>query len=399
MTRLSSDDPAILDQGIWGVLLAGGAGSRFGAAVEKQYLTLADGRRMVDAAASCLSEVCDKIVLVVPEARIGDHEPGFEKVVVGGQTRSASVRAGLAAIDPRAKAVLIHDAARPFASKVLARRVLEPVLSGEQACVPVIAVVDTIKMVTSAKGREIVVQTPDRSSLRAVQTPQAFAYPTIVAAHDSGEEAFDDATLVEQRGVRVTCVEGEATNLKVTYMADMDQRSSGLPSIRVGFGQDSHRFSDDPNTALVIGGVIFEGRGLVGHSDADVLAHAITDAILGAAGLSDIGTMFPDSDANTAGADSIEMLEAVCTRVAAAGFEILHVDCNVISQDVRISPRRDEIRAVLSRAIGVEVNVKAKTAEHMGALGRGEGIAANAVVTVSTAPRRTHVGDSKRGQN
>jgi 2-C-methyl-D-erythritol 2,4-cyclodiphosphate synthase len=154
--------------------------------------------------------------------------------------------------------------------------------------------------------------------------------------------------------------------------------------VRVGQGFDVHASSDDPNRALVLGGVRFEGeRGLIGHSDADAIAHSCADALLGAAGLGDIGQLFPDDDGRFAGADSIELLRDVVERVAAAGWTIGNVDCTVVCQRPRIAPRRDEIELALTSAIGAPVSVKASTAEHLGAIGRGEGIMCFAVAVVT----------------
>jgi 2-C-methyl-D-erythritol 2,4-cyclodiphosphate synthase len=308
------------------------------------------------------------------------------------------VRAGLAHVPAAATIICVHDAARPFADTAIFERVVAAVAAGADAAIPGIAVADTIKEID---GAGVVVHTPPRSALTAVQTPQAFRASALRAAHGAGGEATDDAALVEAAGGRVVVVDGDTANRKITDPADLrwarervatraddhDAEGEGAtvpaPDIRVGQGFDIHRFSDDPSRRLVLGGVTFEGaRGLHGHSDADAIAHAVTDALLGAAGLGDIGEHFPDTDPQWKGADSLQLLRHAATLVRDAGWRVGNVDCSVVCEQPKLAPHRAEMQQRLSDAAGAPVTVKGRRAEGLGALGRGEGIAcwANAVI-------------------
>ena len=332
---------------VWTVVVAGGSGQRFGGA--KQYERLG-GRRVLDWAVAAATAASDGVVVVVPADDVG-REGG----IAGGETRSESVRNGLEAV-------------------------------------PGLSLSDTVKQV-DADGR--VVATPDRSQLRAVQTPQAFRATALRAAHDAvpaGEGvATDDATLVEAGGGSIVGVDGDADNRKITDPADLEwarRRLGPDDSVRVGQGFDIHRFDDDPARPLVLGGVTFEGsRGLAGHSDADAVAHAVTDALLGAAGLGDIGEHFPDTDPQFEGADSLVLLRHAVTLLRDAGWRVGNVDCSVVCEAPKLAPRRAEMQERLSEAAGAPVTVKGRRAEGLGALGRGEGIAcwATAVITRNRA--------------
>jgi 2-C-methyl-D-erythritol 2,4-cyclodiphosphate synthase len=271
----------------------------------------------------------------------------------------------------------------------------------------------------------------DRDDLLAVQTPQAFAAGALRRAHATGDEATDDATLVERSGGRVVVVPGDPTNIKITRPQDLvlaeallaaggpDSRvplagpagaegatgttrprpstdvapvggpgpvgSSGAPAalVRLGHGFDVHPFGSDPDRHLVLGGVHFEGHvGLAGHSDADVVAHAVADALLGAAGLGDIGQLFPDTDPAHAGADSLVLLAEAVRRVRRSGWAPGNVDCTVVAESPKLAPRRAEMETRLGAVVGAPVTVKGKRAEGLGALGRREGIACWAVAVL-----------------
>jgi 2-C-methyl-D-erythritol 2,4-cyclodiphosphate synthase len=220
-----------------------------------------------------------------------------------------------------------------------------------------------------------------------VQTPQAFLARALRAAHRSGADATDDAALVEAAGGRVVVVDGEPRNRKITHPEDLEWARSvtvgGEMTVRVGQGFDVHRFSDDASRALVLGGVRFEGaRGLTGHSDADVVAHAVAEALLGAAGLGDIGQQFPDTDERWEGADSVSLLRDVAAMLAADGWRVGNVDCSVVCEEPRLAPRRAEMESNLSTAAGAPVSVKGRRAEGLGAIGRREGIACWAVAII-----------------
>ena len=369
---------------VWSIVVAAGRGTRFGG--PKQYEELA-GRRVVDWALTSARSVSDGVVVVVDPERLGSAEPLADAVVAGGATRSASVRAGLAAVPTRADVVVVHDAARPCASPALFASVVAAVRDGADAAVAAVPVADTLKRVDPAGT---VVETLDRSCLVRAQTPQAFAAATLRRVHAARPEATDDAGLVEANGGRVVVVPGEAANAKLTEPADLVVAEvhlgggrAGHRRSRVGLGFDVHRRSGDPSRSLVLGGVVFEGEpGLAGHSDADVVAHAAAEALLGAAGLDDLGTLFPDTDPSWKGADSVVLLSEVARLVRQAGWEPANVDCSVVLDAPRLAPRRQMMQERLSSAAGATVTVRGRRTEGIGALGRGEGLACWAVALV-----------------
>lgn len=371
----------------------------------KQYERLG-GQRVLDWAVAAARAAGDGVVVVVPE-----DDAAREGAVAGGATRTQSVRNGLAAVPADAAIICVHDGARPFAGADLFARVVAAVAAGADGAIPGVPVTDTVKQVD---GAGVVVATPARAGLRAVQTPQAFRAATLRAAHAGATDhadATDDAMLVEAAGGKVVVVDGEAHNRKITDPADLawarrhlegDDMSSGDgngPGLRVGQGFDIHRFSDDPARPLVLGGVVFEGeRGLHGHSDADAVAHAVTDALLGAAGLGDIGEHFPDTDPQWKGADSIEMLRHTAGLLLAAGWAVGNVDCAVVCEAPKLAPRKVEMQARLSQAAGGPVTIKGRRAEGLGALGRREGIACWATAVIvrrPTAPPTTQIDDTE----
>ncbi len=361
--------------------MAAGSGQRFGG--PKQYERVGE-RRVLDWCVSAADGASDGVVVVVPAA-----DATRERAVAGGVTRSESVRAGLAKVPSTATIICVHDGARPFASMDLFATVIAAVINGADAAVPGLPVFDTIKQID---GDGVVIATPSRADLRAVQTPQAFRADVLRAAHASAADATDDAALVESVGGRVVVVVGEQLNRKITDPNDLrwarqqvgDETESNAMTTRVGQGFDVHRFSDDVTRPLVLGGVVFDGsRGLHGHSDADAVAHAVIDALLGAAGLGDIGEQFPDTDVQWKGADSLQMLRHAAGLVRAAGFEIGNVDCSVVCEAPKLAPQRDLMQRRLSEAAGAPVSVKGRRAEGLGALGREEGIAVWATAIIS----------------
>ena len=310
--------------------------------------------------------------------------------VAGGASRQASVRAGLEAVQSHhPELVLVHDAARPFASHALITRAIA---AGRAtgAAVPVIPVADTVKTVDAAG---YVTGTIDRTHTRMVQTPQAFAFAALLDAHRranaAGRDDFtDDAALAEWAGLRVSTFEGEAENVKLTTDDDFARaeamKLSSLSDVRTGFGFDVHRFGDGDH--VMLGGVrVPHTRGLSGHSDADVVLHALVDALLGALAEGDIGVHFPPTDAQWRGASSDRFLAFAAERVRARGGRIAHLDVTVVCEAPRIGPHRDAIRARIAEIAGVaieRVGLKATTSEKMGFAGRGEGMAAFANATV-----------------
>ena len=341
---------------------------------------------------------CELVHIIQPVIRPGD-EPLFRQSadgfstaepVHGGATRQDSVRAGLEALEALAPdIVLIHDAARPFATGALIARAIAA--AGETgAAIPALAVTDTIKSVDS-HGR--VGETFNRATLRAVQTPQAFAFAPILEAHrravrEGRTDFTDDAAIAEWAGMQVKVFDGDAANIKITYPEDFMRAEAmqlaHLNDIRTGNGIDVHAFG--PGDHVMIGGIrIAHSQALTGHSDADVGLHALTDAILGALADGDIGAHFPPSDPQWKGASSDRFLKFACERVTARGGRIAHLDLTIVCEAPKIGPHRDAIRETIARIAGLtldRVAVKATTSEQLGFTGRREGIAAYATATV-----------------
>ena len=341
---------------------------------------------------------CDGITSVHVVIHPDDRElyraaaSGFElpPPVVGGATRQASVYAGLVALEPaKPDLVLIHDAARPFASPQLITRALAAG-ARQGAAVPVMRITDTVKAV-DASGN--IARTIDRETLRVVQTPQAFAFKPLIDAHrraaKEGRHDFsDDAALAEWAGLPVSTFDGEAANIKLTTPDDFLKAESMLSDrateIRTGMGFDVHAFG--PGDHVTLGGVsIPHDLALSGHSDADVVLHAIVDAILGALADGDIGSHFPPSDPQWRGAPSDKFLRFAVDRVSARGGSIAHLDITVVCETPKIGPHRDAMRMRIAEIAGLafdRVGVKATTSEGLGFTGRREGIAAYATATV-----------------
>jgi 2-C-methyl-D-erythritol 4-phosphate cytidylyltransferase/2-C-methyl-D-erythritol 2,4-cyclodiphosphate synthase len=378
------------------LVVAAGRGLRAGGTVPKQYAAVA-GEPMVRRSLALLAAHPD-IALVQPVIHPDDAElyrqaaRGLDVLepVFGGTTRQASVHAGLEALAARQPdIVLVHDAARPFASPALiARAIAAAKQSG--ASVPGLAISDTVKAVDN-QGR--IVQTVDRTRLRVVQTPQAFAFPALIAAHRKAAEAqrddfTDDAGLAEWAGMEVSVFAGEEANIKLTTPDDFARAEARYAQargdVRIGTGYDVHAFG--PGDHVMLGGIrIPHTQALSGHSDADVALHALVDAILGALADGDIGAHFPPGDAQWRGASSDRFLSFAAERVRARGGRIAHLDVSFICEAPRIGPYRDAMRARIADIAGVAIDrvaVKATTNEKLGFIGRGEGIAALATATL-----------------
>lgn len=309
----------------------------------------------------------------------------------GGATRQTSVAQGLAQVGPDVDAVLIHDAARPFLSEALVDRVLDA-LADHPSVAAVLPVVDTIRE-SSPLGTTVL----DRSRLWTMQTPQAARTDLLRRAlSESQGDYTDDVAALEAIGIETHFVQGERRNFKITTEEDywmattLIDRATDAPSVlefRTGLGYDVHAFSADPDRPLWLGCVRFEGApGLLGHSDADAVAHAVVDAILGAAGLGDIGVHFPNDDLRWKDAPSALFLTEAATLVRNVGWALVHIDVSVLAEKPRIMVRRDEMCAAMAEALGIEANrisIKATTNEGLGAIGRGEGIAAFAIANLS----------------
>jgi 2-C-methyl-D-erythritol 4-phosphate cytidylyltransferase/2-C-methyl-D-erythritol 2,4-cyclodiphosphate synthase len=378
------------------IIVAAGRGSRAGGGLPKQYRPIA-GQPVLRASLEAF--VRHREVDAVLPVIHGDDEALFAPLaadllvlppVHGGATRQASVRAGLERLAAdKPGLVLIHDAARPFASAALIARAIA---AGRRdgAAIPSLRINDTVKEV-DAQGR--VVATRDRDLLRTVQTPQAFKFDALLAAHrnaaQAGREDFsDDAALMEWAGHPVAIFEGETGNMKITSEDDLARaeamRMAALGDVRIGSGVDVHAFA--PGDHVTLGGVrIPHSHALSGHSDADVILHAIVDAILGALADGDIGVHFPPSDPQWRGASSDRFLAFAMERLKARGGIVAHIDVNVVCESPRIGPHRDAIRAAIAALAGIDasrVGIKATTSEKMGFIGRSEGMVAYATVTV-----------------
>ena len=386
------------------VIVAGGRGYRAGRDMPKQYREIAGEPVIRPTLAAFLNH--PQIGAVQPVIH-PDDEPMFHNAIAGlghllppvpgGATRQASVRAGLEALRGAAPdLVLIHDAARPFLSSELISRAIAAA-KAHGAAVPAVAVSDTVKRVDE---RDMVSETLDRSRLRTVQTPQAFAYDVIVELHNravaAGRDDFtDDAALAEWAGLPVNVFAGESSNVKLTTNDDFERaealRMAALGDVRTGSGFDVHAFGDGDHVMLA-GVRVPHTRGVTGHSDADVALHALVDAILGALAEGDIGVHFPPSDPQWRGASSDRFLAFACERVRARSGMIAHLDITVVCEAPRVGPHRDAMRARIAAIAGVPIDrvaIKATTSEKMGFTGRAEGLVAMATATVRLPWSRT----------
>ena len=375
------------------IIPAGGSGERLGAKIPKALVQLA-GKTLIEHAVAQMAPVASQIIVAAPAG----YEEQFQQllgsevtVVTGGLTRTLSVKKALAYVDKGNEFILVHDAARALASTDLALRVIDSLRAGEKAVIPGLPVVDTIKRVDTDN---YVTKTPTRSKLRAIQTPQGFARKVLIKAHSSADDVTDDAGLVEDRGVDVKVILGEDRALKITTMSDLEIAHKYLISessnqIRVGIGTDAHAFSSDPSRSMWLAGLLWPNEiGVDGHSDGDVAAHAICDALFSASGLGDLGSNFGTSDPKYSGASGSQLLAEALERVQAAGFSINNVAVQIVGNRPKIGPRRAEAIAALSKALGgVPVSVSATTTDGLGFTGEGRGISAIATALLSYRAR------------
>ena len=366
------------------IIVAAGASRRMG--FDKLSYRLPDGRTVLETSCALFAAhpAVDELVLVA-----GGNRPRCEAiaaacpkpctVVQGGATRADSVRSGLAAA--KGQLVAIHDAARPFASAEIITAALQAAAESGAAA-PAVPVKDTIK-IADQDGK--VVATPDRAMLYAVQTPQCFDRALYLQALEavSGEKASlvtDDCSLFELAGLPVTLTAGDYANLKITTKEDLQKEKT----MRIGHGYDVHRLVEDRK--LILGGVeVPYEKGLLGHSDADVLLHAVMDAVLGAAALGDIGQHFPDTDPAYKGADTLALTRKVAKIIAAHGYKVGNIDATILCQRPKLAPHIPAMRQNIADAFGLPldaVSVKATTEEHLGFTGEGLGIAAHAVALI-----------------
>lgn len=392
------------------LIVAAGQGSRFGGELPKVFEDLAGSPLLLWALRAYDTHPCvNRLLLAVAKEHIGRaealcaraHLARPVRIVVGGRRRQDTVVRGLHSLrDDPPRLIAIHDGARPLVDRgTISGSIRLAARFG--GCVTAAAVTDTIKQADAGK---VVVATPDRSSLWRAQTPQTFGYELLSECYrraaEEGWEVTDDASVLELCGHPVHINPGPGTNLKVTTPEDLKIAAAlmgydatvrddggvtdGPAAVRVGSGYDVHALV--PGRRLVLGGVeIAHETGLAGHSDADVLLHAVCDALLGAAALGDIGALFPDSDPAYKDMDSAVFCRRAAQELRAAGYEIGNVDATVIAQRPKLAPHIPQMRSNIAAALGIaveQVSVKATTTERLGFAGREEGIAAEAVATV-----------------
>ncbi|MDH7480824.1 MAG: 2-C-methyl-D-erythritol 4-phosphate cytidylyltransferase [Armatimonadota bacterium] len=393
------------------IIPASGLGRRLSRGISKAFVPLLGKPLIVFTLRPFeLSPSVSEVILVVGEDDIPSAKQilknydikKVKQVVAGGKERQDSVRNGLSSISPDAEIIVIHDGARPLVNS----GIIEDSIKAAKdygAAVAAVPVTDTIK--TSTNGL-LVESTLDRSKLYAVQTPQTFKREVITAAYErayaDGFYGTDDASLVERIGIPVVLVAGSQENIKVTTPTDLIIAEAILSKripchfqTKVGYGYDVHQLKK--GRKLYLGGVEFESEeGLIGHSDADVMLHAIMDAVLGAAGLGDIGKLFPNTDPKYKDIRSTTLLAEVGKLIANEGLAVGNVDVMLLAERPKISARIAEMRSEIAKWLGIspsQVNIKASTSEGLGFVGRGEGIACHAVATVY--PSANHGGIPK----
>ncbi|MCY7271820.1 MAG: bifunctional 2-C-methyl-D-erythritol 4-phosphate cytidylyltransferase/2-C-methyl-D-erythritol 2,4-cyclodiphosphate synthase [Sphingomonas bacterium] len=368
------------------LIVAAGSGSRMGGDLPKQYRLLA-GKSVLAHAVDALAghPRIDAVRIVIGQGQqdiartaLVDRDVGH--LIIGGAQRSDSVRAGLAALGDGI--VLVHDAARPFCPPDVIDRLLDALTRGDGA-VPILAIADTL-----AKGLGMIDAMVDRTGLIRIQTPQAFhAEDLRYALGEVRGRATDESSVMVAAGLKVITVEGDTMLDKLTTTADWDraeQRFAAAMISRTGSGFDVHAFAG-PGPIMLGGIEVAHDRGLAGHSDADVALHSITDALLGAASLGDIGDHFPPSDPQWKGASSDQFLSHAASLIRDRGGAIDQVDCTIICEAPKVGPHRLAMRHKIAEILGLSldrISVKATTTERLGFTGRGEGIAAQAIATI-----------------
>jgi 2-C-methyl-D-erythritol 4-phosphate cytidylyltransferase / 2-C-methyl-D-erythritol 2,4-cyclodiphosphate synthase len=385
------------------IIVAAGRGQRMGGAQPKQLLDLA-GRSMLQRSVDAFDghPAIAEIVVVLPAELVPDgaslvgETKRVCRIAAGGERRQDSVRAGVQRLSGDVSVLLIHDAARPFADAALIDRVIAGAYESG-AAVPAVPARDTVKRVPA--GQSLVAETIPRADIWLAQTPQGFRREVLQAAMRSSAsdaEFTDEAMLAERAGYPVRVVPGDDRNVKITTPDDLSAaraRWSGPP--RVGTGYDLHRLVE--GRPLVLAGVVVPyERGPLGHSDGDVVCHALTDALLGATGGGDIGQQFPDTDPAWKDAPGLDLLARTAAAVRARGFSVTNVDVTVILERPKLAPHTASIRQHLASVLGLAVDavsVKGKTNEGVDAVGRGEAIAAHAVVSL-TAPAAATASES-----
>ena len=364
------------------IIAAAGMGHRLGANLPKSLVKLID-KTLLEHAVANLAPVAQLLIVTAPAGYENEYKKllGEEvEVITGGVLRSDSIRIAIAKIPNNYEYVLVHDAARALASTRLASEVINQLIRGQQAVIPTLEVIDTIKEVDN---QGYVRNTLNRASLKIVQTPQGFNRSVLERAHQASEDATDDAALVEALGIKVKTIAGEDQAFKITTKGDIKTAINFLlpdnqKQLRVGIGVDAHAFSQDKDRKLALAGLIWPDEiGLDGHSDGDVAAHAICDALLSAAGLGDLGSNFGVADSKYKGATGAQMLSESLVKVAAAGFEIENVSVQIVGNRPKIAPKRAQAISALSKALaGAKVSLAATSTDGLGFTGEGKGLSA-----------------------
>ena len=384
------------------IVVAGGRGERLGGSIPKQLRQL-HGKTLLERSIipfDILEDV-NEIIVVLPNELVVAQLDCLSQiqtdvhVVGGGARRQDSVALGFDVVSPDSDFIMIHDAARPFCTTELVKRTLEAAIDCG-AAIPAIGVQDSLKLGVMESGFETVARTISREKVFCAQTPQVFSRSVLLEAVEMGRSGVlctDEAALAERAGHRVRLVKGDPHNIKITTEADLLLAREMTPSIehnvqiRVGLGYDLHRLVE--NRPLILAGVTIPGNhGLHGHSDADVVCHAVADSVLGAAGAGDIGKHFPDDDPKWKNASSIELLGRVATLIDELGFRVVNLDIVVITDWPKIRDHSDVMCQRLAQALNVRsdvVSIKGKTSEGVGSLGRGEAIAVHAVSLLETS--------------
>ena len=364
------------------IIAAAGMGHRLGANLPKSLVKLID-KTLLEHTVANLAPVAQLLIVTAPAGYEKEYKKllGEEvEVITGGVLRSDSIRIAIAKIPNNYEYVLVHDAARALASTRLASEVINQLIRGQQAVIPTLEVIDTIKEVDN---QGYVRNTLNRASLKIVQTPQGFSRSVLERAHLASEDATDDAALVEALGIKVKTIAGEDQAFKKTTKRDIKTPIKILlqdnqKQLRVGIGVDAHAFSQDKDRKLALAGLIWPDEiGLDGHSDGDVAAHAICDALLSAAGLGDLGSNFGVADSKYKGATGAQMLSESLAKVAAAGFEIENVSVQIVGNRPKIAPKRAQAISALSKALtGAKVSLAATSTDGLGFTGEGKGLSA-----------------------
>ena len=380
------------------VVVAAGLGTRLGADKPKAFVTLAE-KTLIEHALENVAQVpaLEQVIIAVPagheaqtaelaDTALAGTSVRFD-VVVGGETRQQSIANALGVLDPEVAVVLVHDAARALAPASLFIRVASEVRRSGLGAVPVMKIADTVKRVED----DVVLETVDRNSLRAAQTPQGFVAKDLIAAYAAAySEYTDDAALTQAYGMQLNAVEGDERGFKITTADDLaaaELRFVGTDDqgeLRTGIGTDVHRFTDDSSKPLFLGTVIWPGeRGLDGHSDGDAVSHAIVDALLSAAGLGDIGANFGVDRPEFAGANGKVFIEETLELLSQNGFAVRNVAVQIIGNRPKVAPMRIEVEKVLTKIVGAPVTLGATTTDGLGFLGNSEGVAAVATALIA----------------